>query len=75
MLLEDYLPYAEIVTMPTKLPDLPIQCRDRDDAVFLNLAIIAQTPLISGDTDLTILKTSAPIEVLSIAELWERLHT
>ena len=74
-LLEDYLPYAEIVVMPTRLPDIPIQCRDRDDAVFLALAIIAQTPLISGDADLTILKTSAPIEVLSIAELRDRLPT
>ena len=72
-LLESYLPYAEIIVMPTQLPDLPVQCRDRDDAVFLHLASIAQTPLISGDADLTILKASAPIDVLSIAELRDRL--
>ena len=72
-LLEDYLPYVEIIAMPAQPPDLPVQCRDRDDVVFLRLAIIAQTPLVSGDADLAILKTSAPIEVLSVAELRERI--
>lgn len=72
-LLEDYLPYAEIVAMPAEAPATPIQCRDRDDVVFLALAIIAQTPLISGDADLSILKASAPIEVLSVAELRTRI--
>lgn len=69
-LLEDYLPYAEIVVVPDQMPDLPVQCRDRDDIVFLALAIIAQTPLISGDADLSVLKNSAPVQVLSVAELW-----
>lgn len=72
-LLEDYLPYAEIVVMPAGAPALPIQCRDRDDMMFLALATIAQTPLISGDSDLSILKAFAPIEVLSVAELQTRL--
>ena len=74
-LLEDYLPYAEIITLPAQLPELPVQCRDRNDVMFLRLAIIAQTSLISGDADLTILKTSVPIEVLSIAELQDRFPT
>lgn len=69
-LLEDYLPYAEIIEIPEPMPDIPIQCRDRDDVMFLVLAIAAQTRLISGDADLSILKASAPIEVLSAAELW-----
>ncbi len=69
-LLEDYLPYAEIIEIPELMPEIPIQCRDRDDVVFLVLAIIAHTRLISGDADLSILKASAPIEVLSAAELW-----
>lgn len=72
-LLEDYLPYAEIVVMPAEAPALPIQCRDRDDTMFLVLATIAQTPLISGDADLSILKASAPVEVLSVAELRTRI--
>lgn len=72
-LLEDYLPYAEIVDMPVEMPSMPIQCRDRDDIMFLALAIIAQTPLVSGDADLSILKASAPIEVLSAAELRTRI--
>ncbi len=69
-LLEDYLPYAEIIDLPEPMPEIPIQCRDRDDVVFLVLAIAAKTRLISGDADLSILKASAPIEVLSAAELW-----
>ena len=72
-LLEDYLPFAEIVEMPAQAPAIPIQCRDRDDVAFLALAIIAQTPLVSGDSDLSILKASAPIKVLSVAELRTRI--
>ncbi len=68
-LLEDYLPYAEIIELPEPMLDVPIQCRDRDDVVFLVLAIVANTRLISGDTDLSVLKASAPVEVLSVAEL------
>ena len=68
-LLEDYLPYAEIIELSEPMPDIPIQCRDRDDVVFLMLAIVARARLISGDADLSILKASAPIEVLSVAEL------
>ncbi len=69
-LLEDYLPYAEILEIPEPMPDIPMQCRNRDDVVFLVLAIVAHTRLTSGDADLSILKASAPIEVLSAAELW-----
>lgn len=72
-LLEDYLPYAEIVVMSAEMPALPVQCRDRTDVMFLALAITAQTPLVSGDADLSILKASAPIEVLSVAELRTRI--
>ncbi len=72
-LLEDYLPYAEIVVMPLEVPALPVQCRDRSDIMFLALATTAQTPLVSGDSDLSVLKASAPIEVLSVAELRTRI--
>lgn len=73
-LLEDYLPYAEIVVVPVEALALLIQCRDRDDVMFLTLATIAQTPLVSGDADLSILKAAAPIEVLSVAELRTRIQ-
>ena len=38
------------------LPELPVACRDRDDAVFLHLAVTSNADLlISGDNDLTVL--------------------
>jgi putative PIN family toxin of toxin-antitoxin system len=55
-LLADYLPFAEITTLPQPLPNLPAACRDRDDAIFLHLAIASHADLlVSGDADLTIL--------------------
>lgn len=72
-LLEDYLPHAEIVLLSEPPPELPVACRDRDDAVFLALAVAAGTPLISGDADLAALRDTAPIELLTVAELHARL--
>lgn len=55
-LLGDYLPFAAIVVLPDPLPSLPLACRDRDDAIFLHLAIAAHADLlVSGDADLTVL--------------------
>jgi len=52
-LLADYLPFAEIVKLTQPLPELPVACRDRDDAVFLHLAIASHADfLVSGDADL-----------------------
>ncbi len=42
--------------------------RDRS-AVFLVLTIVSHTRVVSGDADLSVLKASAPIEFLSVAEL------
>jgi putative PIN family toxin of toxin-antitoxin system len=72
-LLEDYLPYAEIVALPDRVPRLAVTCRDRKDAIFLSLANSAEVPLVSGDADLTVLRASVPVDVLSVAELKERL--
>ena len=69
MLLEDYLPFAEIVPLPQPLPVLPVACRDRDDAVFIQLAWAAECALVSGDKDLTVLRSAAPISILSAAEV------
>jgi uncharacterized protein len=55
-LLADYLPFAEIATLPQPPPNLSAACRDRDDAVFLQLAIAGHADLlVSGDSDLTVL--------------------
>ncbi len=69
-LLEDYLPYAEVVSLPDPRAQLPIACRDRDDAMFLHLAMTAAAPLVSGDADLAQLRGVALVEIMSIAELW-----
>lgn len=69
-LLEDYLPFAEVVALPDPLPDLPVACRDRDDAVFLQLALASGAEaLVSGDAHLTELRNTAPMQVISAAEL------
>lgn len=71
-LLSEYLPYAETVILPDPLPALPRPCRDRDDAIFLQLAIAARAEvLVSGDRDLSVL--SAWFPVTSVAVLRERL--
>ena len=70
LLLEDYLPFAEVVRLPDPPPALPVVCRDRDDAVFLQLALAAGAEaLVSGDADLTTLRGTAPVRVISAAEL------
>jgi len=59
-LLADYLPFGGIVTLPNQPPELPLACRDRDDAVFLHLAIVSQVDaLVSGDADLRVLTLGA----------------
>ena len=71
-LLADYLPFAEIVTLTNPPPELPLACRDRDDAVFLHLAIVSRADvLVSGDADLTVLASAYP--VISPAALQQRL--
>ncbi len=71
-LLAEYLPFAEIVPLSDPLPDLPLACRDRDDAVFLHLARASGAAfLVSGDADLTVLAAAYP--VISPAMLRERL--
>ena len=55
-LLADYLPFAEIAIRSEPPPNLPVACRGRDDAVFLQPAIASHADLlVSGDTDLTVL--------------------
>ena len=71
-LLADYLPFAEIVVLPNPPPELPLAWRDREDAVFLHLAIVSQVDaLVSGDADLTVLASTYP--VISPGALQQRL--
>jgi putative PIN family toxin of toxin-antitoxin system len=61
-LLADYLPFAEVARLPHRAPDLPVECRDRDDVVFLYLAIESKADLlVSGDADLTVLANAYPV--------------
>lgn len=54
-LLGDYLPFAELVTAPARLPALP-RCRDPDDRKFIELAFSAKADmLVTGDKDLLVL--------------------
>ncbi len=72
-LLADYLPFAEVVLLPSTLPELPMACRDRADTMFLYLAIAAAADLlISGDKDLAVL--AAADNVASPASLLELLE-
>lgn len=73
-LLADYLPFAEVAVLPNPRPELPVACRDRNDAMFLHLAIASQADLlVSGDADLTVLADAYPIA--SPATLRQRLET
>ena len=55
---------------PSLCPRCRSECRDRDDAVFLQLALAAAVDLlVSGDADLAILRDSVPVRVMSVAEL------
>jgi len=61
-LLADYLPYAETAHLPDPTPVVPAPCRDRDDIVFIQLALATQADfLVSGDADLTALAGTIPI--------------
>ena len=67
-LLEEFLPYAKVVsvnTQATKLPNL----RDPDDLIFLSLALSAKADaVITGDADLHAIKANFPIPILSPTE-------
>ena len=70
-LLEDYLPHAEVAHLLDPLPALQVVCRDRDDVVFLQLALAAKVDLlVSGDADLAVLRGAMPpVRVVSAAEV------
>ncbi|MDR1648322.1 MAG: putative toxin-antitoxin system toxin component, PIN family [Zoogloeaceae bacterium] len=68
-LLHDFLPYAEVVTLPTLWPDLPI-CRDERDQVFLVLHHVGKADaLVTGDSDILALRDVFPGKIWTSDEL------
>lgn len=75
LLLAEYLPFAEAAQLPEPPPVLPIACRDRDDIVFIQLALAAKVDcLVSGDSDLGVLRGVAPVPIASVDELRRQLN-
>jgi hypothetical protein len=73
LLLADYLPFSEVAALPSPWPDVAVACRDRDDAMFLHLAIVSDADfLVSGDTDRAVL--SAAYRVVAPGSLRQRLE-
>jgi len=73
LLLADYLPFSEVVSLTNPLPDLPIARRYRDDAIFLHLAISSRADLlVSGGKDPTVL--SVAYQVVSPTQFHDRLN-
>lgn len=68
-LLSDYLPHAEVVTVPTPPPAVP-DCRDPQDLPFLHLAVAGRAQaLITGDKDLLALAGQLPMPITT-CEAW-----
>ncbi|MGC3983308.1 MAG: putative toxin-antitoxin system toxin component, PIN family [Pseudorhodoferax sp.] len=68
-LLEEFLPWAEVVTLPEPWPVLPA-CRDPKDQVFLVLAHVARADaLVTGDADLLALSDAFGLPILTV-EQW-----
>ena len=67
-LLADYLPWCEVVELPTPPPRTP-KCRDDDDVVFLQLAIAGHAEwLITGDSALLELRNRVGFNILTPAD-------
>ena len=72
-LLEDYLPWCEMITIPDPRPDVP-ECRDPSDAPFLELAIAGQADfLVTGDNDLLAIAPQFSIPIITPAALGQHL--
>ena len=71
-LLADFLPYADIVDLPTPWPDLP-PCRDEKDQVFLVLAHVGDADaLVTGDADILAMRADFPGLIMTAEALRER---
>ncbi|SDE12371.1 putative toxin-antitoxin system toxin component, PIN family [Variovorax sp. CF079] len=61
----DYLPFAQVVTLPNPPPVVPA-CRDPFDAPFLQLAVTGKATLVTGDRDLLVLSGATKFPILAI---------
>ncbi len=74
-LLGDFLPYAEVVTLPAPWPQLP-DCRDEQDKIFLALAYVGDADaLVTGDADLLVLRDRFPKPIWTADELAAQIKT
>ncbi|RST55286.1 putative toxin-antitoxin system toxin component, PIN family [Variovorax sp. MHTC-1] len=64
-LLADYLPFAQVVTLPDPPPAVPV-CRDPFDLPFLQLAAAGKAMLVTGDRDLLVLSGATKFPILAI---------
>jgi putative PIN family toxin of toxin-antitoxin system len=72
-LLAEILPYAETVTLPESPPAAP-RCRDPNDQVFFDLAIVADADgIVTGDQDLLALADEMRLPVCAPAQWREAL--
>ena len=71
-LLADFLPYAEVVSLPDPCPNLPL-CRDECDQVFLVLARVGKADfLVTRDADILEMSERFPGLMLTADEFRER---
>lgn len=71
-LLDDYLPYCEIVAVSHRLNTL--ECRDPFDQAFLQLALAGSADaLVTDDADIQALAADFPVAILTPASL-RQLH-
>lgn len=67
-LLADLLPWVEVIVLAEAASPM-VQLRDKDDAVFIQLALQAKADyLVSGDRHLTELVDSVSVPILSAAD-------
>jgi putative PIN family toxin of toxin-antitoxin system len=64
-LLADYLPFAQVVTLPEPPPAVPV-CRDPFDLPFLQLAAAGKATLVTGDRNLLVLSGTTKFLILAI---------
>lgn len=72
-LLSDYLPFCEVVPIPTPPPPTP-PCRDPDDILFLELALAGRADLLAtGDRDLLGVESDFACPIVTATDLLMRL--